>query len=453
MTKTKKQIIFWAYLATPFITVAILKNTCEPHEIGIIFWRVRHVYFPIGLKLGAAFITVGVILGFALAAYKIYNQFRCKRANRLERLRQEAIEMHNREFSVYCDRAEREMALESTRLDLEKKKAGVNKAYLDATVINFQNDRQSIFYEGAGQYRDFTSVRSSRSTPALTQTPELIANMPELLPAVQNCDRFLIYGRTGAGKTTLIKQLIGNSDAIILDPKKTGFSGWSRHPNCSIYCKNDAWEQTEIAIDHFLQVYSTRLNSTQSINQLPFWVVIDEHALFVHKIPDFVNRLTEIALCQGRQYGIKLIIASQGSTAMSTGFKGRMDLMKNFDADIELKKVHDNRYASVDFGDGMRENYSLPMPSFNNAESTINLGSNAGLLCSPALSDGAMIILNYMRRKGGSIKRHKLMISRALGNHATTPDYDRFLDELLVSGRIDCKKERRMNDWEYRLTI
>jgi len=222
-----------------------------------------------------------------------------------------------------------------------------------------------------------------QSSPSGENALSLSVALPEiknsLLSDLEHCQRMLISGGSGTGKTSLLLHIaqqrdqLGDLVILDLDGKTNKWGKYKAHG------AGDNTNEIIAELDKLKTVFTERAGQYSSgiVEERGFdliTIIADEWHEMSAEIPDLSQRIKKI-LTRGRKYSMDLIIGTNGLTADSLGLHGKMDLIHNFEARVRLDKVESRRLAYVTFGKSKQEvvyehcgafiqakNYQIVMP-------------------------------------------------------------------------------------------
>ncbi len=193
-------------------------------------------------------------------------------------------------------------------------------------------------------------------SPLALPEPEPQELKTTLLADISDCQRLLIVGASGTGKTSLLLHIAQDrqqhGDLIILD--SNGKKGkWGLYPVIGLGYNHQAIKEELLRLNEVLKSrFDEYAFGDVNEREHPLITIIaDEWHIISTEIKDLADLIRPI-LTQGRKLSMDLIVGSNGATAKSLGLAGEMDLVNNFEAILRLSKVKDNRLVAVDFGEG-----------------------------------------------------------------------------------------------------
>ncbi len=168
-----------------------------------------------------------------------------------------------------------------------------------------------------------TAVSGEQATPAT-------AVRPKVLPGFVGF-QIVVYGPTGSGKSSVIKQLImlrPKHRIIVIDPKyKPG--NW---PSRSyVVGKGLDFEEIDAALDALLGELKRRIEALGEgqTDFRPLLVAVDELSILTQYVPDAGERLIQIAQL-GREVQMFTILTPHSTEVEQMGFQGKGNARENF---------------------------------------------------------------------------------------------------------------------------
>lgn len=197
----------------------------------------------------------------------------------------------------------------------------------------------------------------------------LPVQQPRLLDEIAGLPNILIVGGKGSGKTTLLQWLeaarVRHGKVIVLDshahPAK-----WQGEV-IGIGRNYRLIKNAMVGIVNLLNNRYRHYSAGQSHFE-PVHTFVDEFTLLPRALKDSLDyNIQEYSLpvlTEGRKVAITALWGIHSDRAKILGFEGMADLKQSFDCIVYLKKVRDEFYALVDFGEGIDKEvkYQLPGP-------------------------------------------------------------------------------------------
>lgn len=207
-------------------------------------------------------------------------------------------------------------------------------------------------------------IQAQTEAPPALPTP----SRPDLLPALVNCANILIVGGKGRGKTSLLQWLewerLNRGEAVtVLDshsqPAQWGGKVIGAGRNYESIAA--AMIDLNVLLDRRYEKFSKGKSGFS-----PLSTFIDEFTLLPKKLKAIgydIQDYSVSALTEGRKVGLNCVWGIHSDRVTALGLEGAADLKECFDAIVYLRKVRDDYYALVDFGDGTGDiKYAHPGP-------------------------------------------------------------------------------------------
>lgn len=165
----------------------------------------------------------------------------------------------------------------------------------------------------------------------------LIQWLPIVQRQLDEHPHLIIYARTGAGKTTLVKALMQSRPGQFwyLSPKSGEF-GAQPYPTVQAIDGEASYQPIETGLQAVLREYTQRLTLGVTHPHAPLTVVIDDYATVKLKCPSAPKVLFELGTI-GRSLRMRLIIITTTKRVKGLGLDGLGDALHNF-VEIELPK-------------------------------------------------------------------------------------------------------------------
>jgi len=225
--------------------------------------------------------------------------------------------------------------------------------------------------------------RNYRGLPASNQIEEMVIEQSEvapLLPAIKKCENLLIVGGKGSGKTTLLQWIeaerLQDGQTIALDSHAVPGQWIGQYVGAGR--KYAMIKNAMISlVDRMDERHKERTRGRKIFK--PIHTFIDEFTLlpgYLKQADYEVQNYSFPMLTEGRKVEMTCLWGTHSDRAKPLGFEGIADLKECFDAIVYLKKVQDEYYALVDFGEGKQSTrFTLPgpfiRPAINNASQQV----------------------------------------------------------------------------------
>lgn len=191
---------------------------------------------------------------------------------------------------------------------------------------------------------------------------------PDLLPALADSPNILIVGGKGRGKTSLLQWLeydrLKRGNVVTVLDSHAKPSQWGGQV-IGAGRKHESIAAAMIDLTTMLDNrYDQRTKGKDDFNIIDTF--IDEFTLLPDNLKAIgfnVQDYSKPALTEGRKIGMNCIWGIHSARAQALGLKGAMDLLECFDAIVYLKKVKNDFYAQINFGEGIEDaKYDHPGP-------------------------------------------------------------------------------------------
>lgn len=179
---------------------------------------------------------------------------------------------------------------------------------------------------------DFNKVLS-RPEP-LPTSYEKVSNRVDLMSLLETCTNILVIGKKGAGKTTILKDIMKNrkGEIVVIDPHaykdQWGFPTVGYGKDYTAITKK-LEEVNAISKER----YEKLSNSYAPIEFPSYTVVVDETTEIMNNVS--VDKLI-INLLNCRKVNIGLVLGGHSDNAVDIGLKGHFNLLKQFDAFVKV---------------------------------------------------------------------------------------------------------------------
>jgi len=248
----------------------------------------------------------------------------------------------------------------------------LNNANVTQILTRLEQQNAAIMAFASGQAGQVQAADIKIERPKREALPEPQDDTTEAtqgdLRAVWSEPNLLVIGGKGTGKTTLLQhieaQRIQAGHRIIILDSHSQPGKWLG----SVTGAARDYQLIKMAMIAIVQLMHERYEAFSS-GQSHFesvTVFIDEFTLLPDKVASLGYDITEFSkpvLTEGRKVGLNLILAGHSDRVASLGLKGAGDLVECFDAKLHLKNVKGERFALVDFGEGIAQERYTYQPS------------------------------------------------------------------------------------------
>lgn len=195
-----------------------------------------------------------------------------------------------------------------------------------------------------------------------TERAEVASSDDGVLTALQDEDRIIVYGGSGAGKTALTKQLVAHKfklgrQVIILDPHLGAPDSWEGYPHGKLIGGGLNYEKLRVALVELVTEMHKRFEKKRP--HTPMLIVFDEWRAFVQKVPAAAQMMLELVTA-ARKVGMGMILISQSRQVKALGIQGEGDLRENFTI-VHAQRDGERRFISVE-GENGKATYPHPGP-------------------------------------------------------------------------------------------